>query len=1119
MPPSPPQDVRQPGRVVEPDRGTDGGAVAKPATDEGAETLPGFGARVRAAFVSSRVLFSASAGSLLGACAGLVTALGDYGATWLWLPLWGDRLSLLHRLLAFQVPIGAIAGLVLGAVNGSVQPILDPIAQRLGGTDLRSLRCWHARLSAAMYTVILSPLVVWVAFRLFTGGKMSQLTHRRPLELLTAGILLPVCWFSIQAALRLHDLASRLPSRRARWFAIGLLLPVFACGKIDQLVLPNHYGYLHAVLSLACWAGSYLVFSIAFHHLPAARRLVGRAPYAGVALAAVLCAVLYHNVVTLHRNQNARVALYDPRASHSRSLLLSLRPLLATAAPRVSGIRRAKVADDVRTSSRYRSVLSSARLPCLPDAHLLLVTIDALRADHVSGYGYRRVTSPHLDQLAGEATLFERAYVQAPHSSFSISSLMTSQYLHETVDLGQPLPQQTLASVLSKAGYYTAGFFTLGIFHTAGDRLELFRRNAYRFALHDHANRGAEAMTNRALEEVDRIIAIGEPNSFFWVHYFDVHEPYQATTFGTSDADRYDSEILKTDAAVGRLVAEARKRFTRDLVVLVTADHGEEFRDHGGVYHGSTLYDEQTRVPLIIHIPGLPARRIASPVELNDVAPTVLALLGVPVPESMRGVDLRPLLNGEIEDRGAVFSAVMQKRMVVKWPYKLIADLRFGLYELFDLSVDSHERINLADQKPALLESLRGEIYAWLDSLSDETPREENALLASLHRGRLGDRRAVKPLSRLILDRNAPLDLRVEAARIIGTLADKRAAESLIEAMEDDEATVAAEAAIALGRMYDVRARNALRALVSSEDPVVRVRAGVSLGRLRDAEAVPALIDALWIAPTKYEREEAIRWLGRLRDGRALDALIRLLPESRTRYLIVIAMGQIGDARAFDPLIDVLTWDRHTNVRDNVIRGLGLLGDGRAVEPVLRRALAEPTLKNTGESLVRLGAIASGAVGGADLLRGRRGLRGFRRCHAGPEQHDWNYLHRTWCESARSRASLSISIPESVANADRGAVAILAARRTDEPGPVALRLTIGRQKLDPVEIDGQWSERRWSIPPGVLARGSATARIRADRGTRFALDHLLLIPRPSKTGIVGPDSMDRVAPEEAKRAF
>ena len=103
---------------------------------------------------------------------------------------------------------------------------------------------------------------------------------------------------------------------------------------------------------------------------------------------------------------------------------------------------------------------------------------------------------------------------------------------------------------------------------------------------------------------------------------------------------------------------------------------------------------------------------------------------------------------------------------------------------------------------------------------------------------------------------------------------------------------------------------------------------------------MPALIDALWVAPSLYEREEAVRWLGRLRDPRAVEPLISLIPEFGMRYLVAVALGQIGDPRAFDALADMLSWEERTNIRDEVVRGLGLLGDARAI-PLLLPVLAQ----------------------------------------------------------------------------------------------------------------------------------------------------------------------------------
>jgi HEAT repeat protein len=467
----------------------------------------------------------------------------------------------------------------------------------------------------------------------------------------------------------------------------------------------------------------------------------------------------------------------------------------------------------------------------------------------------------------------------------------------------------------------------------------------------------------------------------------------------------------------------------------------------------------------------------------------------------MRGRDLRPIATGAAQELGPVFSAVIHKKMVVAWPYKLIADLRFGLFELYDLEHDPHERDNLADKRTDLVASLKLEVYGWLDSLapSPDKAKADDGIAVALDWGRLGDRRAVAPLSKLVARRDADPDKRVEAARMLGHLADEHAAGALVSAMGDAAAPrVAAEAAIALGRMFDPRARQALRRLVRAEDSDIRVRAAVSLGRLRDPEAVPALIDSLWIAKGEYERQEAVRWLGRLRDERALQPLIDLLPELRTRFLVVVAIGQIGDRRAYERLANVLVWDRHANVRDATLQGLGLLGDPRAAALIAPLAADDTALTLAPETLVRLGAIKLGVIGGADLAAGDPTLRDFTDCYAGPLQHDWDYLHRTYCISRNPSAELDVPVPKAVSDTDHGAVIVLGLKRNDAPAPTDLKLSIAGRTLDPQPFDGAWKELRWTLPPGALHAGRTHVKLEAtDAAARFAVDHLLVLPRTS----------------------
>lgn len=1045
---------------------------------------------------------SVALGLVLGAGAGALTALADFGAQWLWLDRWSERGWLLLRLLALEAPVGGLIGGLCGALLAVSSGVIARLVRR-GAADADAEAWRTIAWRSLLLTVALSPALAWIGFLLFGGGRMSRLSGRMAWQVLASVALCVACAWALYAYQRV--LVRARASRRSAW-RIGIALTVTALllGKIDQHVLPNLYLYLHGALTagaFALYAGALLAVASA----PA--RAPGRPWFAiPVAIGAGVCLtqVAAWNIQTLDANQNVRVALLGPHASHAASLMRALGPWVFEPRQRAaSAIARAR-ARAARAQNPRRSTAGDG--PVLDDAHVLLVTVDALRADHLGVYGYARPTSPELDRLAQQSVLFEHAYAQAPHSSYSISSIFTSEYLHETLGLGHPAPTATLATELGQAGYRTAGFYTDGIFHTEAERLTSLEQSAFGLQLYDHTNRPAEAMTDRVLEEVDRTRALGEPNSLFWVHYFDPHEPYEGTTFGHSDMDEYDGEIRRADTAIGRLVREARRRLSRPAIVVVTADHGEEFREHGGVYHGSSLYEEQVHVPLWIDVPGVAPRRVTAPVESVDIAPTLLALVGLAPAPSMRGDDLRPYLAGREPDARPAFSAVIHKKMIVRWPHKLIADLRFGLFELYDLARDPNERDNLADAQPALKTRLTDEIYAWMDSLAPAPDAAADAAQLALDRGRLGDRRATAPLTRVLRDEAAPDGTRVEAARILGRLADPDATASLLHTMRSPNRWVAAEAAIALGRMYDDRARDRLRLLVASEDADLRARAAVSLGRLRDTNAVPGLIDALWIAPDTYEREEAVRWLGRLRDSRGLEPLIELLPELRTRYLVVLAMGLIGDPRAYDPLVDVLRWDRHSNVRDNVVRGLALLGDRRAVDVILPLATSEPTLENTTESLVRLNAIGSHAIGGADVAQGQPGQRGLGQCWTAPPLHDWDFLHRTFCVTRGAQASLRLAVPASVRGA-AGAVAVLSVKRADGADPTELRVSLGAQELTPVNVNGAWNEYRWDVDPATLGRGDVRAEIHTSLpDARFALDHFLLLPRtttasvPAKSG-------------------
>ncbi len=389
-------------------------------------------------------------------------------------------------------------------------------------------------------------------------------------------------------------------------------------------------------------------------------------------------------------------------------------------------------------------------------ANLLLIVIDTLRADHVGAYGYRLPTTPTLDDLAAHGVLFEQAVAQAPWTRPSMATLMTGLYppTHGVTCKHFDVPEEdcdvlpagvtTLAEALSAAGYDSAGIvaniqvdavfgFDQGFDSYANVFDELaasdpdWRKHWHEF---EWVNETTPEVTHRALAWLQE--RSSKHPFFLYLHYLDPHEPYEppapyAAMFERSsysspyteilaDLPRYDGEVRYVDEHVGMVLERVRGLgLAEDTMVVVTADHGEAFGEHGALdrRHGLTLYENQLLVPLIMRVPGRGAAgvRVREQVRLLDLAPTVLDLLGVPIPAAMQGRSFAPLIDGK---------HVLMPPGLAGWgyepllayrspPWKLIRNVRTGRTELYDLAADPGEQVNRAAEQGQLLMMLSAE--------------------------------------------------------------------------------------------------------------------------------------------------------------------------------------------------------------------------------------------------------------------------------------------------------------------------------------------------------------------------------------------------------------------------
>lgn len=441
-----------------------------------------------------------------------------------------------------------------------------------------------------------------------------------------------------------------------------------------------------------------------------------------------------------------------------------------------------------RTSSKKAGSVAFWSNPLLWQSkerpNVIIYVIDCLRADHVGAYGYKRDTTPNIDSFASEGALFLNAYSQATWTKPSMTSLMSSQHVsaHKVDALGEHLPASTytIADVMRNEGYHTVSI--TDNFH--GGVITNLDQGFERVFL-----KGLSGKSDRRDKSIDSVMtwlndnAINTDRNFFlYLHSNELHGPYVppkpydtlyaadhqrrlsaidygdllngeiARMYKKGEVDErdinyiialYDGLTNFADERFGRLIEILKDRglFNNTLVIL-TADHGEAFNEHGQWTHGGYPYQELIRVPLIMRFPLLiPAGRVISEdAQLIDIAPTVLDLTGVQSNEVFQGISLQPLIrntridvfqkrNVYSEGKGAVALIRGRDKFIMKQPlnsnvniikrifnHYVLEYLDFMRipYEFYDLKDDPSEKHNVF-LREIIKSDLRGNVTEWLE--------------------------------------------------------------------------------------------------------------------------------------------------------------------------------------------------------------------------------------------------------------------------------------------------------------------------------------------------------------------------------------------------------------------
>jgi arylsulfatase A-like enzyme len=406
--------------------------------------------------------------------------------------------------------------------------------------------------------------------------------------------------------------------------------------------------------------------------------------------------------------------------------------------------------------------------PSQPPRNVILIVVDTLRADRLSAFGYARPTSPNLAEFARHAVRFDAARSQAACTFPSVNSILTSRW--PAAFLGQPdgalgIPPEvpSLAGILQARGFHTVAVSASAVVRKSPSRFNPGGGFARGFdVFHEDCVWQPASCVDAAAAGFLRQPAPGDKPLFLYLHYIDPHGPYQPPptwrrrfATGTSETpqkawvrkgdpnpigdwlykgkpnpgftprdlqhlkDLYDEEIGFADSQLGALFGRLRRTgLLKSSLVILAADHGEEFLEHGDVKHCRNLFDTSLHVPLVVRVPATPPRVVASPVQNLDLVPTVLDYLGIDVPASQpfAGRSLRPEIEGGKGKAAPEIQYALQGslRSAADGRYKLIEDLAAGTQALYDLKADPGETKDVLAAERRAYAPLRDALAKWL---------------------------------------------------------------------------------------------------------------------------------------------------------------------------------------------------------------------------------------------------------------------------------------------------------------------------------------------------------------------------------------------------------------------
>jgi arylsulfatase A-like enzyme len=408
-----------------------------------------------------------------------------------------------------------------------------------------------------------------------------------------------------------------------------------------------------------------------------------------------------------------------------------------------------------------------------PHCNVVLIMIDTLRADHLGIYGYERDTSPNIDAFAEKSLLFENVRSQAACTFPSVNSILTSQFPSNFLGqsngrIGIPEHIKSLAEIFKNKNYSTIAISASPIVRKTPSNNNKFGGFDRGF---DFFNEECELKDASCInDKVFKLLNSTKSPFFLYLHYMDPHDPYsppkeftkqfsenyndkefikegnpdpiEKMLYGIGSnvnltkedikhlIDLYDDEIAYFDSQFKILLDKISEKDLMDkTIIIITADHGEEFMEHNSIKHCHTLFDTESKIPLIIRIPSM-NKKVTGKAAALDIIPTILDYLDFSLSDySFDGKSLRPVIESNRDINKNVFSAQFTLRSINDDRYKLIYDISLKNFLLYDLTEDKDETKNIMGTKTNVFEELKGKLFEWLYMTEGEnlTKSVENA--------------------------------------------------------------------------------------------------------------------------------------------------------------------------------------------------------------------------------------------------------------------------------------------------------------------------------------------------------------------------------------------------------